>query len=115
MAKKRIKIYTVHVVYLDLKAASVWSRLRRQRMWGYFKDLKTAEACVLENWTDIYENGYYNFALINEMEEGVVVSPNKQNWYKVTYVKKANNPKVVKLKFDPLNEGSTGGRCLIVW
>lgn len=115
MAKKRLKIYTVHVVYLDLKAGSVWSRLRRQRMWGYYKDLKTAQDCIKENWTDIYENGYYNFALINEMEEGVTISPKKQHWFEVKF-QGSNKPYKVKLlKHDPLNKGTTGGKCLIVW
>jgi hypothetical protein len=70
------------------------SKIIRTRIWGFYKNLTKAKKCVVENWTDIYENGYYNYALINAFAEGVCVTPLKQHWFKVTYLKGKNIHKV---------------------
>ncbi len=41
------------------------------RVVGFFEDFATAEKCVLENWGDIYENGYYKYAVIEALEPGL--------------------------------------------
>ena len=44
------------------------------RTVGYFEDLETAEKCVKENWEDIYEAGYYKYAVIEDVEPGLYQS-----------------------------------------
>ena len=44
------------------------------RVVGYFEDLETAKKCVEENWGDIYENGYYKYAVIEDVEPGLYMS-----------------------------------------
>ena len=38
--------------------------------WGYYSDFEKAKKIVLENLTDIYENGSYNLAVIENLDEG---------------------------------------------
>lgn len=38
--------------------------------WGYYSDFEKAKKIVLENLTDIYENGTYNLAVIENLDEG---------------------------------------------
>lgn len=44
------------------------------RTVGYFEDLETAKKCVEENWGDIYEDGYYKYAVIEDVEPGLYQS-----------------------------------------
>ena len=67
--------YFVTVFYIPLeylintdmpKDATDWDDpylCKRSRCWGFYKNFKTAERCVKENWTNLYENGYYNLIL----------------------------------------------------
>ena len=93
------KIYFVTVFYLDkehrekqsteLEIPEGWSsRLyKRIRCWGWFEKEEDAEACIRENWTDIYENGYYNLAMIEPMTQGpLCVHPRQNRWFDVEYV-----------------------------
>lgn len=41
------------------------------RVVGYYEDLETARKCVEENWGDIYEDGYYKYAVIEDVEPGL--------------------------------------------
>ena len=44
------------------------------RTVGYFEDLETARKCIEENWGDIYEDGYYKYAVIEDVEPGLYQS-----------------------------------------
>ena len=44
------------------------------RVVGYYEDLETARKCVEENWGDIYEDGYYKYAVIEDVEPGLYQS-----------------------------------------
>jgi hypothetical protein len=44
----------------------------RERTWGWYASLEEAEQSVLKNWTDLNECGYYEHALIEEIQEGVL-------------------------------------------
>ena len=48
---------------------------------GYFPDLEQATKCVLQNWTDIYENGYYNLAVIEMIGWGIPAMADEEWWY----------------------------------
>lgn len=47
------------------------SEYKYKRNWGYFRDLARAERAIYENWTDMYEVGYYDIALIEKISEGL--------------------------------------------
>ena len=44
------------------------------RVPGYFEDLDTAKKCIEENWGDLYEDGYYKYAVIEDVEPGLYKS-----------------------------------------
>ncbi len=44
------------------------------RTVGYFETLEEARKCVEENWGDIYEEGYYKYAVIEDVEPGIYMS-----------------------------------------
>jgi hypothetical protein len=71
------EIYLVSV----LGAAQQELEHERYRVWGYYFDLETARQCVLENWTDISELGYYRYGVISQMGEGPLACPETQEWY----------------------------------
>jgi hypothetical protein len=63
---------------------SIW--YKRSRCWGWYRDVDRARKIVLENRTDIYENGYYDLALIEPMGEGVCsYQGDSGEWYDVEY------------------------------
>lgn len=41
------------------------------RVVGFFDSLEQARNCVESNCGDIYEEGYYNYAVIEELESGI--------------------------------------------
>jgi hypothetical protein len=41
------------------------------RVVGYFKTLEEAKTCVETNSGDIYENGYYKYAVIEDLKPGL--------------------------------------------
>lgn len=65
MMKKDIKaIYTVTAIRKDSWAVD------DSRCFGWYSDYDTAEECVINNKTDIWE-GYYNYAVIEKSYEGL--------------------------------------------
>jgi hypothetical protein len=54
---------------------------QRQRTWGWFYDFENAERAVLTNATDMYEAGYYDLAVIEEMPERIVPFAITEKWY----------------------------------
>jgi len=52
------------------------------RTVGWYSELKDAEECVEKNYCDIYEDGYYPFAVIEEVKEGIYPIPGEsEQWY----------------------------------
>lgn len=59
---------------------------KRIRCWGWYENQKDAEDCIKENWTDIYEHGYYNLAMIEPMSQGpLCVHPRDNRWFSVDF------------------------------
>ena len=56
---------------------------KRKRCWGFFEKESDAEKCIKENWTDIYECGYYNLAIIESMSEGICNHNKNIRWFTV--------------------------------
>lgn len=70
------------------------------RTVGWYKKYKKAEECVLKNFGDIYECGYYPYAVIEEVEEGLYPYNENTWWFAWDQDKKAYLPieKPEKLK-----------------
>ena len=89
-----MKIFTVQVLFVDDKG-----EVKRHRNWGYYTTYHEAERVIVDNITDIYENCYYNYGLINEVPPGILVMhKTKENWYKADYdrMRDEHNPTVYK-------------------
>lgn len=113
---KNKTIFKVDVLNLNLNQKETEKRFIRDRTWGYFFNFEDAQQSILENHTDMFENGYYNFGLISEIPQGICVSPSKisQHWYIAKYQKDTDKPTIslfhkskdIKSKAkDPLNLG----------
>jgi len=48
-----------------------WAHTDGMRVVGYYEDLETAKKCLAENWCDLYECGYYPYAVIEDVEPGL--------------------------------------------
>ena len=70
----------------------------RRRTWGWYSNFEEAERAVLENYTDIFERGYYNLAVIEEMPEGVMAIAEKEWWYRAIYAPEATDPTVERIE-----------------
>jgi hypothetical protein len=53
----------------------------RSRTWGWFPTLAQAEQTVKTNDADIYENGYYNVVVVEEMAWGSLAMAKAEHWY----------------------------------
>jgi len=52
------------------------------RTVGYFRTLQEAKDCIAQNWGDIYEDGYYPYAVIEGVEPGLYPTTLDSIWYK---------------------------------
>jgi len=56
---------------------------QRHRCWGWYKDLEDAVKAVEKNHTDINEAGYYPYAIIEKVPNGVLpVGVEEIHWFK---------------------------------
>ena len=69
-----MKIYTVTTVRGALAAGS--------RAVGYYETFEEAEDVVINNILDICEEGYYHYAVIEEVEPGIYTIPRTEIWYR---------------------------------
>lgn len=74
---------------------------RNQRTWGWFPTFEEAEKAVLSNATDMFECNYYNLAVIEEVESGLIAHVVQEKWYKAVYSsfsgKNCFNPQVSEI------------------
>lgn len=84
----------------------------RHHCWGYYFDRKAAEECIAENWTDIFELGYYSHALLAAVGEGPMGDVEELQWYRAIYADR-NFMGVAKVdkpaKFEYYSCGGVGG------
>ena len=52
-----------------------------QRTWGYYSEKECAVKALHENWTDMMETSY-NYAVIEEYEEGISNYLFNRQWFK---------------------------------
>ena len=49
--------------------------------WGYYFDKENAAECIENNWTDISELGYYQYAVLTAKGEGPLAIGQALQWY----------------------------------
>lgn len=55
----------------------------RSRCWGYYFNLELAKKHVIDNVTDIAEANYYNYTVIELVDEGILPLETKEiQWFK---------------------------------
>jgi hypothetical protein len=69
----------------------------RKRTWGWYERFEDAEKAVIENHTDIFECGYYDLAVIEEMPEGVCAIEENTWWYRAIYPPEGRYPVVERI------------------
>ena len=67
------------------------------RTWAWYTDVNKALNSVETNMGDMFESTY-NYALVEEIEEGMPARSKVIQWYKAVYKKGINFPRVVKIK-----------------
>jgi len=70
---KNPAIYTITTIRSFLAGGS--------RAVGYAHSMEDANAWVVDNAMDINECGYYPYAVIEEVFEGIYSFPRKEHWY----------------------------------
>jgi hypothetical protein len=75
-------IYTVTTLTTNYNPTLNDTVILRSRCVGYYPYLSDATQCILENWGDIYENGHYTHAVIEEVKPGIYAFPRREWWYK---------------------------------
>lgn len=87
---------------------------RRSRTWGWYHNIEKAEEAILGNWTDMFEEDYYDVALIEKKEEGILSRQTAERWYFADYrgVERApgylRNPKIERIAQPKWAEGTIG-------
>lgn len=66
-----MKLYFVATIEDAETKANPMDHVPDKRIVGYFLDLDTAKKCIEENWCDLYESGYYKYAVIEDVEPGL--------------------------------------------
>jgi hypothetical protein len=64
------------------------SKGTQARCWGWYSDLDTAIEHVKKNVTDICEAGYYTFAVIEKVPEGILpIGVKEVKWFQWSAIK----------------------------
>jgi hypothetical protein len=76
-------IYVLTVMQLGDEQCAI----KRSRTWGWFPDLAEAEKVVRSNAPDIYANGAYTTAVVEEMGAGPLTLATSEHWYRAKRIK----------------------------
>ena len=71
---------------------------KSHRVVGFYPSLKAAKKCVEENWGDLYEDGYYKYAIIEGLQHGIYQTCSRPIFYKWDGdgYKRIHRPKITK-------------------
>lgn len=75
----RAPVRTIFVVTVFGKEDS--DVLRRQRTWGWYSTWAAAAKAIQENHTDMFESLYYDVAVIEEVDEGILGESVERGWF----------------------------------
>jgi len=87
MAEQEIVIYTITSLYVvkpdvDGNTIPIKEMLpKRSRLVGFYKNLEKAKQCVDEDWPHFDECGYYNYIVIEGLEEGCYPGLGDNEWW----------------------------------
>ena len=51
------------------------------RTVGYYKSYRDAYDCCIQNWNDIFEGRFYQYAVITFVPEGLYPNKSEQQWF----------------------------------
>lgn len=60
----------------------------KRRCWGWFKDKKRAIQAVMNNETDMFELGWYTYAVVEEVPSGIIPISKALGWFEFDHKKK---------------------------
>lgn len=69
-------MYFITTVYIKNK------EIVRTKTVGYFSDFNIIKKILETNSYDLYEYGYYNFAVVENVPEGIYKYDMEPNWFK---------------------------------
>lgn len=83
------------------------------RTWGWYSTLQQAQKSILGNIGDMFEEGYYKHAVIEEMPEGIMPIPIEHDWYEASYAAdldatRIRTPNVITIQRPDKFEGMIG-------
>src|SRR5207244_180009 len=88
-------IHTLTAIYLKK------DQIVRSRLWGWYRSFEEAERAVLKNDGDLFENGYYNHAVIETVPEGMCPEVRRTAWYRARREVSAEDPHVTPVPTPP--------------
>jgi len=81
------------VVTMFLREGKDGFSMVHDRAPGFFFTEEEAVECITKNYGDIYECGYYNYALAQPMKAGLYHSLHEKNrWFRAEWAKKDAHP-----------------------
>jgi hypothetical protein len=83
-------------------------RVARTRCWGWYSEHERAETAVLGNYTDMFEANYYDVAVIEEVQEGIIARCMRRWWYRANYKSPSSPPVVEKIEEPEWAKNVTG-------
>lgn len=67
--------------FLFMLKIDAYGEVEDQRCVGYYKHYDTAKHHMMKNHCDIFEMGYYQYAVINEIKPGIYPEVNELQWF----------------------------------
>jgi hypothetical protein len=87
-------IFLVTALKLDLRRTTKQYPVVRQRAWGWMPTRELARDAVLSNEGDLFERGYYDYAVIEAVPPGLMRIVTVCEWYHATYLDGRSEPNV---------------------
>ena len=87
---------------------SVINRTLNSRCIGYYFNFEDAKESVLYNNYDMADNGYYNYAVIEKIREGLYREPSEKHYFEYTVggmFKECDEPEILKDSFHSFGIG----------
>ncbi len=71
-------------------------KIVRSKISAWFSDFNDAEQVILNNYGDIFEDNYYNIALIEKVNKGLYPESTCVSWYEAIYEDPYSDPVSIK-------------------
>ena len=87
-------IYTITAFKLVRATEQDEFTIKHHRTWGWVAERGEARRIILDNEGDLFEDGYYNFALIEEVQAGAWAETRAVAWFEAVYTKGSRTPAI---------------------